>query len=123
MLANQLGTSATSLPGLAEHRRRSTTFVGKVEFEAAIHDLFRRPGEIVFGDEGADVTVARFASALDDAMSAHGNDTVLAVSGGTAICLYIAKRQGTEAFPLWQTLKMPMAFVIDRTTWEILAIH
>jgi broad specificity phosphatase PhoE len=102
LLAGEAAVVATVLPGLAEHQRRSSRYVAKEEFEAAIRRLFLEPGNIVYGEESADMTYTRFAGALDGARQAHGNATIVAVSGGTAICIYIARRANIEGFGLWK---------------------
>jgi len=123
IIAGRLGLSATPLSGLAEHARRSTKFAEREEFEASIRELFRRSSEVVYGEESGDATFFRFAATVDNAIAENPSDTVIAVSGGTAICLFIAKRQGVEAFSLWRTLRMPMAFVLDRDTWQTQAVY
>jgi broad specificity phosphatase PhoE len=113
ILAHQLTVSVTVLPALAEHERRSSRYLTKAEFEAAIRRLFLEPGAIAYGEESANMTCLRFASALDDALRANAGATTIAVSGGTAICLYIAHKANLDGFSLWETLRMPMAFALS----------
>jgi broad specificity phosphatase PhoE len=113
ILGHEMTLPVAVLPALAEHERRSSRYVPKAEFEAAIRRLFLEPGAIVYGEESADMTCRRFASALDDARRAHGDATTIAVSGGTAICLYIARQANVDGFGLWETLDMPIAFVLS----------
>ena len=119
VLSEQFGISVERLAGLCEHARRSTKFAEKDAFEVAIRNLFERPGEIVYGEESADQTYARFSAALDGELCAHKGKTVIAVSGGTAICLFLARRSGIDPFPMWKRLRMPMAFVLKPADWTI----
>ncbi|HXC55238.1 MAG TPA: histidine phosphatase family protein [Rhizomicrobium sp.] len=118
VLSEQLGIAVQHLGGLNEHTRRTTKFTDKAAFEAAIRALFARPGEIVYGEESANMTYARLAATLDSAL-VHEAGTVAAVTGGTALSIFLARRTGAEAFTLWQGLRLPMAFVLARGTWAI----
>jgi len=106
------------LPGLAEHKRASARFTDRAEFETTIESLFRKPGEIVFGEESADAVFTRFSQSVDQLLAAHA-ESVVAVSGGTAISLFVSRRSGVAAFPFWKSLKMPMALVLDRSSWAL----
>jgi broad specificity phosphatase PhoE len=117
-LSAVLGIAVMRATGLSEHARRTTKFGEKTAFEAAIRSLFERPDEIVYGEESADMTYARFAAAIDAAL-ADERGTLLAVSGGTAISIFLSRRAGVDAFETWKTLKLPMAVVLDRRTWNI----
>ncbi|MBV9542107.1 MAG: histidine phosphatase family protein [Alphaproteobacteria bacterium] len=119
MIAERFGIATERLPGLAEHQRRTGKFVNDTAaFEATIQSLFERPGELVFGEETADQTYARFARTLDAELEKRAG-TVVAVSGGTAICLFLSRRSGVDAFMTWKTLRLPMAFALDRSTFAI----
>lgn len=117
-LTGVLGGTAERTAALSEHQRRTTKFGDKVAFEAAIKTLFERPGEIVYGEESADMTYARFAACLDEAL-AREPAPVIAVSGGTAISIFLSRRAGVDAFSTWKGLRLPMAFVLDRASWAI----
>ena len=116
VLAKVLGVAVTRSAGLSEHARRTTKFGDKAVFEAAIKKLFERPGEIVYGEESADMTYARFAAAIDGIVE---SGTVVAVTGGTALSIFLSRRSGVDAFETWKGLRLPMAFVLDRTSWRI----
>ncbi len=117
-LSSVLGVTVARTAGLSEHARRMTKFGDKAVFEAAIRNLFERPGEIVYGEESADMTYARFAAATDDALEGE-TGTLVAVTGGTALSIFLSRRAGVDAFQTWKSLRLPMAFVLDRTSWRI----
>ena len=119
IIARAASVPAVLVPGLSEHARRSSSFGTKSDFEKSIRRLFDEPENLVYGDESANATYDRFSVALDNALGAYDGKTVVAVSGGTAISLFISRRSGTEAFPLWQSLRMPTAFVIEPTNWKV----
>ncbi len=117
-LSEVLGVTVACTAGLSEHARRTTKFADKAAFEAAIKSLFERPGEVVYGEESTDMTYARFAAAIDTA-SAGEIGTLVVVTGGTALSIFLSRRSGVDAFQTWKSLRLPMAFVLDRTGWRI----
>jgi broad specificity phosphatase PhoE len=119
ILAGSIGVPAIVIPGLAEHARRSAQYGTRAEFEESIRRLFREPTELVYGDESADATFARFAQALDGALRKHAARSVLAVSGGTAISVFVGRRCGRDPFALWKSLGLPTAIVLDRANWRV----
>lgn len=118
-IGGRLGLVNQPIAGLSEHARRSTTFGDQAAFEASIQALFNQPTEIVYGDESADQTHDRIAQSIDDALKAAGGASVIAVSGGTAISIYMARRLGIEPFPFWKTLRLPQAFVLSVAPWRL----
>jgi broad specificity phosphatase PhoE len=118
-LGGVLSLTVTIHADFAEHRRRSTSFSGREQFEDAIRHLFAEPDRIVYGDESGDMAYARFSDGVARILDRQGEGAALVVSGGTAISLFVARRAGLEAFPFWKSLKTPTAIVMDRTTWAI----
>ena len=118
VLAGVLGVSVARAAGLSEHARRTTKFGDKAVFEAAIKSLFEQPDEIVYGEESAAMTYARFAAVIDAALASESG-TLVAVTGGTALSIFLSRRSGVDAFETWKSLHLPMAFVLNRTDWRI----
>ena len=44
---------------------------------------------------------------------------MIAVSGGTAISLFLSRRIGIDAFQVWKALHMPHAFVLGDAPWRL----
>ena len=114
-----LGLTNTPVAGLSEHARRSTTFGDRAAFEASILALFSRPSERVYGDESADQTYARFSRAIDAALDATSGGALVAVSGGTAISIFMARTLGVDPFPFWKALRLPQAFALSASPWRL----
>jgi len=119
IIAQAVSVPVVQMPDLSEHARRSAAYGTKADFEKSIRRLFDEPEALVYGDESANATYDRFSAALDNALSAYDGKTVVAVSGGTAISLFISRRSGMEAFALWQSLQTPTALVIARGDWKV----
>ena len=77
---------------LVEHRRETVAFLPRAEVEAAIEALFRRPDELVYGEENADQAHARFAGAVERHRAAHPNEALVVASHGTVISLWVWDR-------------------------------
>ena len=118
-IGQRLGLTNRPLAGLSEHARRSTAFGDRGVFEAALQALFARPAEVMFGEESADATFARFAAAVDGALAAASGAPVIAVSGGTAISVFMARRLGIDPFAFWKSLRLPQAFVLSAAPWRL----
>jgi len=108
--------------GLGEHARATAPlFASAAEFEAAIRELFARPGERVLGEESADQAHARFAAALGRVLGAAGSsdgagdidESIAVVSHGTVMALSLARRSRCDAFALWKSLVMPCCAVLS----------
>ena len=107
---------------LVEHRRETVAFLPRAEVEAAIEALFRRPDELVYGEENADQAHARFAGAVERHRAAHPNEALVVASHGTVISLWVSRRLGIDPVPLWRSLTLPCAVVMaeDGRTFEII---
>ena len=115
LVAQRLGLPCESFPGLHEHERPQPGLSSLEAFHANVRLLFDRPSEIVFGSESADQAYARFSSAIDGLLEKWGKQAgaLVVVAHGTVISLFVSRRCGLEPFPLWQSLGLPSAVVID----------
>jgi len=118
-IGDRLGMANTPLERLNEHARRSTPFGDRESFRASIQGLFSRPGERIYGDESADETYGRWAAAMDRVLALARGRPVVAVSGGTAISLFVSRRTGIDPFAFWKALRLPQAFVLATEPWRI----
>lgn len=99
--------------GLHEHDRSNTPYLSGEEFQAAIHDFFEKPAVLVFGSETADEAHARFGQAVNWILEHNSNKTIVAVSHGTVISLFVSRLTGISDFMLWNELGLPSFVVLD----------
>ena len=98
--------------GLHEQERRTARFfASEAEFDAAVAEMFARPGERVFGEESADEAHERYAAALERVIA--GGAPLAVVSHGTVMSLFIARQGGLEVFPLWKSLGLPSCAILS----------
>jgi broad specificity phosphatase PhoE len=112
ILAASLGLTPDMDANLNEHRRENIPFLSKLDFEAANRRLFAEPDTLVFGQETATQTYARFAGAVRLALAAHPAGDVALVTHGTVMTLYAERHAGVEPFAFWQALTMPDLVVL-----------
>jgi broad specificity phosphatase PhoE len=108
ILADALGLDFETANDLHEHLRREAYHSSQEDFESSVRNFFKQPGRLVFGEETADQTHARFAQAVQTIQERSPAQTPLViVTHGTVITLYVARAYNREPFPFWKNLKLP----------------
>lgn len=109
--------------GLEEHHRETTHyFQNRAEFLATIQSLFENPDHLVYGEESANQALERFEIALNKCLSDYPNESIGLVTHGTVLALFIAKYNNLDVFAFWQSLEMPMAFVLSLPDYRLQGI-
>lgn len=109
ILGARLGLPVAIDLDLHEHKRQHRSFGTEEEFRQSVAAVFAKPGEAVHGGETAIEACERLAKALAQPKGAP----LVAVTHGTVLSMYLARRLGCEAHDLWRSLQMPDAFVLD----------
>ncbi|MEZ4502747.1 MAG: histidine phosphatase family protein [Dehalococcoidia bacterium] len=123
LVAARLGLEASVEPELGEHRRKSEPWLASTsEFEARIRALLQRPGQLVYGEETGDAAADRLQAALDGLVTRHAGQTVVAVTHGTVMSLYLARVAGLDAVRTWEGLGMPAYAVLRLPGLELLEL-
>ncbi|GAB4197648.1 MAG: histidine phosphatase family protein [Roseiflexaceae bacterium] len=112
IIGGQLGLPVATAPGLHEHRRGPSPWLGRAAWEAQIARLFAEPETLVFGEETATQALARFAAAVDRVLEDYPAGNVAVVAHGTVITLLMAARAGVDPMPFWRALAMPDVVVL-----------
>jgi broad specificity phosphatase PhoE len=114
-----LGLIPAQDEGLGEHLNETGDFLPRAEIEARIERLFAEPDKLVHGEETGDQARERFAAAIARQRQAHPTGTLVLVAHGRVIALWASRELGIEAMPLWRSLGLASALVIDGGTYEI----
>lgn len=112
-LAELLHLPRTTADGLHEHERPHQSLLTPDAFRAAVASFFRHPDALVFGTETAVQARARFTLALQHVFALHPAQTLIVVTHGTVMSLYLAHLTDQDAFEIWQNLKMPDFVVLN----------
>lgn len=106
---------------LHEHDRRGVPYLSKAEFENAVYEFFRNPGSLVFGNETANQSSDRFVRAMNSILETYENKTMLVVSHGTVISLFVSRLLGVSDYSLWKQLGLPSFIVLDMMSKSLIA--
>jgi 2,3-bisphosphoglycerate-dependent phosphoglycerate mutase len=109
ILAEALGITTSVADDLHEHDRSGVPHMRTGEFISHMELFFRRPDELVLGEESADECLARFASGID---ALPKDQTTAIVSHGTVIALYLAQLDAGKPFEIWRKMGLPSYAVV-----------
>ena len=113
IIAEKLGLPVYVVEGLHEHERNNVPFLPKDELQKAVKEFFSKPTELVFGDETAEQSHERFERAVRPVLNYYQGKTVVLVTHGTVISLFVSRLTGIHDFSLWNELGLPSFVVID----------
>jgi broad specificity phosphatase PhoE len=131
IIANALGLPFETAPGLHEHERGVVRDLGSQEdFQAQVTRFFEHPGELVLGHETADQAHARFAAAVvrvleqypKGAPASPSGQSLVIVSHGTVMTLFIARANGFDPIPFWKSLGLPAFAVLSLPALRLLEV-
>lgn len=99
---------------LREHDDGDSPFTNEKEFQALVSDFFERSAARVFGPESADEAYARVAAAIAAACDTAPDDgrSLLVVTHGRVMSLFVSRTNAVPAFDFWKSLRMPSYVVL-----------
>jgi broad specificity phosphatase PhoE len=100
-------------PDLHEHDRSNVPYLSHDVFQASIRDFFQKPDELVFGRETADQAYTRFYGAVHVVLNEQRNKTVVIVTHGTVISLFVSRLTGSSDLELWNMLGLPSFIAME----------
>ncbi len=113
MISEKLHMEIRVVRDLQEHDRSNVSYLSQAAFQASMREFFQRPGELVFGRETANEAHARFYQALHGILNEYRNKTVVVVTHGTVISLFVSRLTGSSDFELWNRMGLPSYIGID----------
>ena len=113
IVASQLQLGMQIIPDLHEHDRSNVPFLSHDVFQLSIREFFQKPDELILGRETANQAYARFYRAIHSILNEHRNKTVIIVTHGTVISLFVARLTGSSDLELWNKLGLPSFVAID----------
>lgn len=119
ILAEELGVTWRTAPGLHEHERGQQPWREPQAWQQLLADFFAHPGNLVFGVETASAALRRFRQALAATLKTAPDGNLVIVSHGTVISLLLADLAGQDAFEIWCGLAMPDLRVLSRAEMVI----
>ena len=113
ILGEGLGLKYSVMKDLHEHDRRQVPFLDNGEFQSLVQEFFVKPDTLVFGNETANQALVRFRGAIHLALESSDAKTVLIVSHGTVISLFVSWLTGQSSYAFWKGLGLPSFVVLD----------
>jgi broad specificity phosphatase PhoE len=113
IVASQFQLEVQIVPDLHEHARSNTPYLSHDIFQAAIRDFFQKPDEMVFGEETANQAYTRFYRAVHSVLNEHRSKTIVIVTHGTVISLFVSRLTGSSDLELWNKLGLPSFVAMD----------
>lgn len=113
ILSQRLRLDMQTFPNLHEQDRSNVPFLSHEAFQTSIRDFFQRPDELVFGKETAHQAHTRFYRTVHLILTEHRNKTVIIVTHGTVISLFVSRLTGTSDLELWDRLGLPSFVAMD----------
>ena len=113
IVAGRLQLDTQVDPDLHEHDRGNERYLAHDTFQASIREFFQKPDELVFGRETATQAHARFYRAMHSILNEHTNRTIIIVTHGTVISLFVSRLTGSSDLELWKKLGLPSFVAMD----------
>lgn len=128
IVAGRLGVTHQVVEGLQEHERTNSDFAPVPgEFEAKLARFFNKPESLVFGRETADEAKHRFARTISGLIESRKDDadrgeSLLVVSHGTVISLFVASACQADPMEFWRKLGQPSYVVMSLPELTLLTV-
>ena len=116
ILSESMGVRFHTAEGLHEHDRSQSPFYSKDEFESLVQKFFQEPDDLVLGRETANQALLRYEQAVERLLDSNPGKTILIVSHGTVMSLFVSQVTGIEGYQLWEELGLPSFIVLDMET-------
>lgn len=113
ILASYLRLNMQVVPNLHEHDRSDVPYLSHEAFQSSIRAFFQEPAQLVFGNETANQAHARFYRAVHSILNENINKTVVVVTHGTVISLFVSRLTGSSDLELWGKLGLPSFVAMD----------
>jgi broad specificity phosphatase PhoE len=107
---------------LREHDRRTVPMLRTPEFISLMAQVFKRPDELILGDETASEALERFQDGLDNVLAKHPEGNLAIVAHGTVIALYVASISKEDGYQLWRRMGLPSYVVIESPADKVVEI-
>ena len=119
-LGKVLAIPVATHAGLEEQDRRDVPHMRSGEFISMVELMFRKPDELVLGNETADEAYERIAAAVREIVSQNTASTSAVVTHGTVLALLLARHNpDRKPFDLWRQLGLPSVAVVNADDFRL----
>jgi broad specificity phosphatase PhoE len=119
LVGAELGVCASSIDGLREFDRPRLPHLSKPDHERLNAQIFVDSSRRVLGAESGEEALSRFSAAIDAALAKTDAPTLVAITHGTVIALFVANYNDVEGFDLWKRLECASFVVLELPTFSL----
>ncbi len=112
LTAKHLGLPVETEHGLHEHLRHTEPYGTTDEFQAKIAALLTQPDQRVYGEETGKAALQRFEQAIQNILARYPDQTLVAVTHGTVLALFLAHVVRFDPVAYWRGIGMPAYIVL-----------
>lgn len=117
-IGDKLGLKPSVRDGLRE-RRRPAEFLPQEEFHRNARAFFDNPASGVRGGESRDEVAKRVQSEIRRGLADNPTGNILLVSHGMAMCSFLGRHSGVDAYEAWNSLGLPCWIALSVPTFGI----
>lgn len=119
-----LGLQVHTVEGLHEFDRPALPIMSAAEHERLNTAIFDDPSRVMIGSESGAQALARFTAGVHTALdTAAGSRTLVAVSHGTVISLFVAAHNAIDSRALWKRLQCPSFVVLALPGFRLVRVE
>lgn len=120
IIANTLQLPIEDQSGLHEHDRSNVTDLDQATFQILVARLLTDPNTLVFGQETGTQARNRFTQAIFSIRRRYPDDTLIVVTHGTVLTLFIALYNPIDPVSWWQNLRLPDFFCLSEPGFQLI---
>ena len=119
LIAVELGLHVSSVDGLREFDRPVLPLMSQSEHERENAAIFADLNRRVLGAESGRDALHRFSEAIGAELARTGAQSLVVITHGTVISLFVAAHNQVNAFELWKELACPSFVVLDVSSFSL----
>lgn len=119
LVAAELGLHVSSVEALREFDRPVLPLVSKAEHERQNAPIFADLTRPVLGAESGRDALNRFSAAVGAELARTVAQSLVVITHGTMISLFVAAHNQVDAFELWRELTCPSLVVLDVPSFSL----
>jgi broad specificity phosphatase PhoE len=123
IVGRELNVPIEVIDGLEEFDRPALPLMSATELERLHARIFREPSARVLGNESGAQALARFSAGVDRALERVAkSDTLVVITHGTVISLFVAAHNDCEAIDLWKRLDCSSFVVLTLPDFQLVTV-
>lgn len=119
IIAAELSLPVTAVAGVQEFDRPASPWQSKADRERENAAIFDDPTQRVLGAESGRDALDRFSAAIHAELDRTGEQSLVVITHGTVISLFVAAHNAVNAFELWRDLECCSFVVLDGRSFAL----